>query len=148
VLKQLKWIHQIKLSPSEVRENRFSLKRNAIECMAVLVDQAKEFGYPLEGDVAAHAEKIKALVVDLQDAFITPAVAPTIHALWKSDPIQKTFARRSEFWLLDAADYYFDNAERFVQEDFEPTEEDIVMVSPSSMPQTVWLITITVRLVS
>jgi len=31
------------------------------------------------------------------------------------------------FWLLDAASYYFANVERFLEDDYMPTEEDIIM---------------------
>lgn len=35
--------------------------------------------------------------------------------------------RRSEFWNLDNQDYYFNNLHRFVEENYVPNEEDIVM---------------------
>jgi len=47
--------------------------------------------------------------------------------LFNSEAIQKTYARRSEFWLLDSFPYYIKNLERFTEPDWVPTEEDSVM---------------------
>lgn len=54
-------------------------------------------------------------------------VADQIKQLWQSKAVQDVYARRNEFWILDAAEYYFTNIDRFVQDDYEPTEEDMIM---------------------
>jgi uncharacterized protein YeeX (DUF496 family) len=50
VLKQIKMIHKINLTPQEIKDISRSLRKNAIECMIILVNQAKTFGYDLSGD--------------------------------------------------------------------------------------------------
>ena len=40
---------------------------------------------------------------------------------------EATYARRSEYWILDAAEYYFANMDRFGDDEFDPTEEDMIM---------------------
>ena len=128
VLKQLKLIHRISLTPQEVKEFASSLKRNSIECMNVLIEQAKQFEYQFETDEQkAMADVLLKVDADTADE-ITTDVADAIKQLWKSEAIIKTYGRKNEFWILDAAEYYFANVERFVQEDYEPTEEDMVMV--------------------
>jgi len=50
-----------------------------------------------------------------------------IVTLWKSDVIKEAFEKRCEYWIQISsdADYYFDNAERFSDDNFEPTTEDL-----------------------
>ena len=40
---------------------------------------------------------------------------------------QDAFKRRSSFWLLDTAQWLFENVQRFAEVDYEPTEEDIIL---------------------
>jgi len=54
-------------------------------------------------------------------------LAEAIFKLWKTEPIQKAYEKRAEFWNLDAAPYYFEHVTRFAEEDYAPTEEDCIM---------------------
>jgi len=58
---------------------------------------------------------------------LTQEMGQRILRLFNSEAIQKTYARRSEFWLLDSFSYYIKNLERFIEPDWTPTEEDAVM---------------------
>jgi hypothetical protein len=58
---------------------------------------------------------------------LTLPTAILIAKLWPRKPIQEAWAKRDDFWYLDAASYYFEHVERIGDPDFEPTEEDIVM---------------------
>eukprot|EP01155_Anaeramoeba_flamelloides_P052219 Anaeramoba_flamelloidesc42689_g3_i3.p1 GENE.c42689_g3_i3~~c42689_g3_i3.p1 ORF type:complete len:113 (-),score=34.13 c42689_g3_i3:95-433(-) len=49
-----------------------------------------------------------------------------IKTLWKDGGIQDTYSRRNEFQLFDAAEFYFTNIDRFVEEGFVPNDEDIL----------------------
>lgn len=50
-----------------------------------------------------------------------------IRSLLEDAGFAETLERRSEYWLMDGVDYYFENMDRFAEEDFEPSEEDLVM---------------------
>mmetsp|Transcript_19173 Transcript_19173/g.47011 ORF Transcript_19173/g.47011 Transcript_19173/m.47011 type:complete len:306 (-) Transcript_19173:278-1195(-) len=52
--------------------------------------------------------------------------AKNLQKLWRSQAIQSVFKHRAEYWLLDSCAYYMENIVRFAQEDFVPTEEDIL----------------------
>jgi len=127
VLKQLKIIHKINPTQQELKLATNSLKRNTAQCMSILVQQAKLFGY----DYMDNTEKARAASLEdfeMENDFdFTEEMANTIKSLWACKTIQETFARRKEYWLLDSADYYFENVERFVEDDFVPTEEDQIM---------------------
>jgi hypothetical protein len=49
------------------------------------------------------------------DAEFTMELATQISSLWRSDAIQSVYARKSEYWILDGAKYYFENAERIAE---------------------------------
>ena len=53
--------------------------------------------------------------------------AQLIVDFWARKPAQKAWKRRGEFWHLDNAEYYFEHALRFAQDDFELSSDDIVL---------------------
>jgi len=58
---------------------------------------------------------------------MSPEIAADVFLLWQSDAVQKAYSRRSEFWILDGADYYFGRCRDFAAKGFAPSEEDIIM---------------------
>lgn len=90
-----------------------------------------ELGLTLAGaEAAAAAGRVLDTAGEDQDEStmqLTPEMVADIDVLWKSDDIQAVWARRAKFWILDATDYYMAHAERFSQESFKPTEEDMIM---------------------
>lgn len=58
---------------------------------------------------------------------VTPELGKKIDALWRDEGIQTVFSRRNEYWNMDALPYYMNEALRISSDDFDPTEEDMVM---------------------
>jgi hypothetical protein len=54
-------------------------------------------------------------------------LAHTLQQCWESPEIQHAYSLRHTFWLLDAAPYYFQHADRFALNEYRPTDEDLVM---------------------
>ncbi|KAI9222697.1 guanine nucleotide-binding protein alpha-8 subunit [Blastocladiella britannica] len=128
VLKQIKLINKIQMTAQEIQDIAKSLRKNGLECIIILVNQAATFGYPLDGeDIKSAASQIGALDLEDFEDEVEHALVDATVALWKHDSIQKTIARRSEFWILEAVDYYMENFPRFAEDDFEPSEEDCIM---------------------
>lgn len=126
VLKQIKTVHKISMTPEELEDVKNSLKRNAHQCMVVLIEQAEKFEYKFDAD-ESRARTLTSFEWE-EDVEFSVELADHIVHLWRnSEAIKKTYERRSEYWLLDATEYYFTHLERFMQDDFEPTEEDCVM---------------------
>jgi G-protein alpha subunit len=76
--------------------------------------------------VFEHAEMITSLdLEDLND--LSQDIPDAIELLWTQNGIKQAFSRKSEYWILEAAEYFFDNSRRFFDTEFAPTEEDIVM---------------------
>jgi GTPase SAR1 family protein len=125
VVKQIKLIHAKKLTPKELTVAGNSLHQNVVDCMKALLNARKNFGmYELD-------EEGKKTEEDLfewdENQRLTQEMGQRILRLFNSEAIQKTYARRSEFWLLDSFSYYIKNLERFIEPDWTPTEEDAVM---------------------
>ena len=103
VLKQLKIVHKITMTPDEIKLASESLKSNAAECMQILIEQIAVFGYSFDSE--EHKSIATAVTqYDLSSNSITGELAQSIGKLWKSQAIQKAYARKTEFWILDSAD--------------------------------------------
>lgn len=46
--------------------------------------------------------------------------------LWNDKQIQKVYARRAEYQLLDSTDYFFSNLARLSEPNYVPTEQDVL----------------------
>jgi len=127
VLKQLKSIYNVAPTQGEIEECKKALHQNTLECMKVLCDQAVAFNYQIE-DEELHktAEWLRDEDLLYNDALITPDQAKAIAKLFECEAIKNTFARRDEYWILDAVEYYIENVTRFAQKDFVPDEKDMV----------------------
>jgi len=126
VVKQLKLIHKKKVSDHELRFTAQSLHQNIVDCMQSLLRACHTFGYNEEMTDEDRSTE-HALAMHDESQRLSPPFATRIIKLFHSDAIQKTFARRSEYWLLDSFPYYMKNIERFCEDDFLPTEEDSLM---------------------
>ena len=125
VLKQIKLMNKIQPTPQEIKDVANGLKKNAHQCIMVLLEELEVFGYALKNPELA--DQIGATEIDDLTEATGIELASNISIVWKEEAIQKTYQRRSEFWLLEATDYYLENVIRFFESDFIPTEEDIVM---------------------
>lgn len=128
VIKQIKLIWKVGggLSERDKSDYRNALRRNTIESILVLIEASKTLVVPIEGEEAQlHAKYISTNIVS--DAELTEDLAKKVHTLWLDPGIQTVFSRRSEYWNLDATPYYLTELFRFATEDFDPTEEDVLM---------------------
>jgi hypothetical protein len=73
-------------------------------------------------------ESVGAKYTDLDtDATLTEEMSYEIEKMWKDEGLQSCYARRNEYWILDAAPYYFDNVIRLGEDDYVPNDEDMIM---------------------
>ena len=126
VIKQLTFIHKQQLTPEERISYVKVLQNNTVQCMITLIKEAEAFGYTSQFSDLERAASEAVCNYD-QRVDMTYELLESITALWHSEPIQLTYSRRNEYWHLEATDYYFSNAERYVADGFIPTEEDMVM---------------------
>jgi len=57
---------------------------------------------------------------------ITEEMAHHVSILWKDRGIQTTYANRSRYHLPDSSNYFFDKVEELCEENYIPTEQDVL----------------------
>ncbi|KAJ1406325.1 GPA5, alpha subunit of a heterotrimeric G protein [Ochromonadaceae sp. CCMP2298] len=128
VVKQLKALGNVLETEDEKKKYVSALRRNIIEAMQVLLQASKTLGVPLENKLLEEtAEKVSELANECSSEYFPADLAIWIDALWKDPGIQRVYARRSEYWLMDATPFYLDEVYRITDPLFEITEEDIIM---------------------
>jgi len=127
VIKQLKVLHKIEMDQQEFENYRITIHNNTLTSMQVFIEAAEKFGLSFSEDEKIFAKKVVEYEVSEEKPLMTMEIGEAIEKLSKSEPIKKAFERRSEFWNLDAADYYFEHVLRFVGDDYKPNEDDCIM---------------------
>ncbi|GAM18747.1 hypothetical protein SAMD00019534_019220 [Acytostelium subglobosum LB1] len=128
VVKQLRSIYRLPVDDAELQSYAINIHKNTVLCMQVLLEAADTLHVELtDPEAKKRATSVRAFQFE-QDVKQMPVnIGLDIEELWKDPDIQKIWERRSEYWFLDATPYYFDNIERFLEDDFRPTEEDCIM---------------------
>jgi len=113
LFKQLKILYgDYEMSDSEMEEVRSVIFSNIVDNMQILLAQCNEFG--LSGELI-HTDAWKML---RRAATIDEEIGAAITSLWSETKIQETWNRRSEFFVLDSAAYFFDNIARISAPDY------------------------------
>jgi len=125
IVKQLKLLHKYKIEAKEKKQVAQGLHQNVLECMKALITQVPVFKeHEFSPEEAKIAEEVTA---HNEQERITPELGQRILKLFQSPAIQHAYSRRNEFWLLDSFEYYIEHLERFCDDQFDPTEEDVLM---------------------
>ncbi|GAM22890.1 hypothetical protein SAMD00019534_060650 [Acytostelium subglobosum LB1] len=128
VVKQLKSIYKIQVDDAELQSYAANIHKNTVLCMQVLLEACETLGVELsDQESKKRANNIRSFQFEQEVKQMPVSIGLDIEELWKDQDIQKIWERRSEYWFLDATPYYFDNINRFLDDDFRPTEEDIIM---------------------
>jgi len=125
VVKQVKLIYKGGMNDKEKEEFVAAIRRNAVESMQTLMENMFKLGLNVEDPSLQEAANELADIDSTAE--LTPELGNKISMLWNDPGVQATFARRDEFWILDACRYYFQEVHRLAEEDYLPTEEDILM---------------------
>eukprot|EP01098_Paradermamoeba_levis_P004159 TRINITY_DN1805_c0_g1_i1.p1 TRINITY_DN1805_c0_g1~~TRINITY_DN1805_c0_g1_i1.p1 ORF type:complete len:335 (+),score=94.35 TRINITY_DN1805_c0_g1_i1:3-1007(+) len=125
VVKQLKSVYKVELDKEELELIATSIHNNTLTCMQCLIHAAEKFGLEFDSSSREMAQRIGGM--DPVQSRLPPQIGEDIITLWRNDTIKACWERRSEFWILDAAAYYFEHCHRFIESDFSPNEEDCIM---------------------
>jgi GTPase SAR1 family protein len=128
IIKQLVFLHKsAKISPEEAQAYVRVLHGNVLTSITTLLQEAQNFGlnFSEHGEDIQHASELVESADSRQP--LTLELVEAIELLWFCAPIQSTYDKRDQFWLLECAPYYLTHMRRFIEEDYQPTEEDIVM---------------------
>lgn len=107
----------------EKKEMIPTIHLNVVQAIKVLTEKVREV--ELEGEVIA---KSSFELVDNMSDFekITPSLASAILEVWNDNAVQKVWARRSEFQIIESVKYYFDQLETIGSPNYVPTKDDIL----------------------
>lgn len=124
VVKQLRLVHSAKIPQAQLIEDGNNLHQNIIDCFSAICQAANRFKIPLENE---EDEKTVSALSRYTGPRISPELGVALKHLYDNPKFQEVYARRAEFWVLDAFSYYIKNLDRMLQPDFVPSEEDSLM---------------------
>lgn len=141
IIQQLKILHQNGFTKQELIEHRSVVYDNVLEIAKSLVDARKRFEVPLESESGISIEDLE-LIENYHyteegrtDTFtlasksrFPPEISSTLIKLWKLPSTKQLLnsKHRTEFYLMDSANYFIENIDRISQANYIPTAQDIL----------------------
>lgn len=132
--KQLCQIHGKGFQPQDIEQARQNVYDCVIDQMKQLVEQCndhienKDEGYELTGDAIKAAAELGGNKVPRGGVTITPEYQQMITTLWDHPAIKLTFRSRTNLGVVDSAPHFFEQIGRIADGNYQPTEEDILLV--------------------
>jgi len=110
----------------ELMEYKYIIFANCISQMKCLVDAGVKLGMDVASISSKNAFQRMQSIAAGGDAW-SVSVAQDIKALWADKGIKDIYALRDKHYQLnDCASYFFDNIDRFMVENFVPTQDDVL----------------------
>jgi len=113
--------------PPEERKNFTAIvSNNIISSMRMLCLQAPRFApnMTVQPNNQETFERFRAGKIDVE--VINEELGTAIQELWKDPVIQQTFRNRSQFQLMDSAEYFFNRLDEIKQRDYIPSHQDVL----------------------
>nr|AEL33704.1 G protein alpha subunit [Monascus ruber] len=128
IVKQMKIIHHKGFSPEECALYRPTIYKNLLECAKSLIGAYRQF------DVEPASTKVQGFVGFLWDYNVDPdpqkpldpRVGEAATYLWNDPCTSTVLERQNEFYLMDSAPYFFEEAKRIASADYLPNQDDIL----------------------
>eukprot|EP01029_Cantina_marsupialis_P030750 TRINITY_DN842_c0_g1_i2.p1 TRINITY_DN842_c0_g1~~TRINITY_DN842_c0_g1_i2.p1 ORF type:complete len:371 (-),score=103.58 TRINITY_DN842_c0_g1_i2:409-1521(-) len=121
IFKQMKHLHGVGFQDEDKMSMTPVIYNNTIVAMKVLITAAEEFGF----EVHAIREKEQMKQTN-DDSWVDETIGTWIRTLWDDEGIQRAYAERSRFQLIDSASYYFSEINRIMAPDYVATFMDIL----------------------
>ncbi|KAB8337020.1 hypothetical protein FH972_021324 [Carpinus fangiana] len=128
VVKQMKIIHQGGYQPDELALYRVTIYKNLLDCSKAVIAAMGQFELvPENPENTEICQYLNSYELDPDPSTILePKVGDAVTSLWKDPCISKVMERQSEFYLMDSASYFFDEAQRIASKEYSPTESDVL----------------------
>lgn len=125
IAKQLRILHKEGFSEQERLSYKQVVYTNVIQSMVSIITAMEKLDIGFENtDRIIDANKVRSSY--LNDADISSDIGEALERLWADGGVRKCFERSSGYQLNDSAKYYFDNLDRLCQDDYVPTEQDVL----------------------
>ncbi|CAG8635233.1 886_t:CDS:2, partial [Ambispora gerdemannii] len=128
IVKQMKIIHQNGYTKEELALYRITVYKNLIDSAQAIVHALKKFTFvPRDPVNELFAEKILDYYVESDPTFqLSPEIVEAIESVWQDDIMREVMDKRSHFYLMDSAPYFFENVRRIGAPAYIPVEADVL----------------------
>ncbi|PMD50546.1 G protein alpha subunit [Hyaloscypha bicolor E] len=128
IVKQMKIIHQKGYSVDELALYRSTIYKNLVDCAKALIGAMRQFGIdPATPTNVEFSDYLMEYQVDPDPHTpLAPKVGEAVTSLWQDRSIEKVMERQSEFYLMDSAPYFFEEATRIAAPEYIPVEADVL----------------------
>lgn len=126
IFKQMKVLYGQPLTEDERKHFTQIVYTNVITLIKALATQVERYGFKVELTPAQQDSFAAVMNLSEYDA-ITPELAAHIKSLWNSPTFQKTWARRSEFQVVDSHKVFLDEIERIGARNYLATQADVLL---------------------
>lgn len=128
IVKQMKIIHQKGYTVDELALYRSTIYKNLVDCAKALIGAMRQF--QIEPTNPANIEFTEYLLEYQVDPDphtpLAPKVGEAVTSLWGDPSIEAVMERQSEFYLMDSAPYFFEEATRISSPEYIPVEADVL----------------------
>ncbi|KAI2790746.1 Guanine nucleotide-binding protein alpha-3 subunit [Penicillium oxalicum] len=128
IVKQMKIIHQNGYTVEELALYRLTVYKNLIDCAKALIDAYHHF------QLEPSSQKVKDYMAVLEEYQVdtdpnTPldgSIGDAVTYLWNDPCTSTVLERQNEFYLMDSAPYFFEEAKRITAPDYIPNVSDVL----------------------
>ncbi|KAL4986204.1 guanine nucleotide binding protein, alpha subunit [Aspergillus falconensis] len=128
IVKQMKIIHQNGYTVEELALYRLTVYKNLLECAKALIGAYHQFNLePTSQKVRDHIEFLADYNIDPDPNIpLDPTVGDAITYIWNDPCTSTALERQNEFYLMDSAPYFFEEAKRITAPDYIPNVNDVL----------------------
>ncbi|GLI72060.1 guanine nucleotide-binding protein alpha-2 subunit [Penicillium ochrochloron] len=128
IVKQMKIIHQNGYTVEELALYRLTVYKNLLDCAKALIDAYHHF------NLEPSSQKVKDYIALLEEYHVDPdpntpldgKLGDAVTYLWNDPCTSTVLERQNEFYLMDSAPYFFDEAKRITAPDYIPNVSDVL----------------------
>ncbi|KAI0470169.1 G protein alpha subunit [Xylaria cf. heliscus] len=128
IVKQMKIIHLKGYSEEELYNYRATVFKNLIECAKAVITAMEQFEIePSSDGTRDYCDYLHSYTVESgPTARIEAKVGIAVQALWTDPCIEQLMHHSTEFYLMDSAEYFFDEVQRICAPEYLPNEMDVL----------------------
>jgi len=124
--KQMKVIHLKGFTDEERLSYKDIIHSNVIMAMRSIITASDKLGVNnIKPENKDYAEMFTTNEI-LFEQKVTPEIAKAVKALWADPGVQELYTRASEFQLIDSAEYFIENIDRIVADNYLPNTQDLL----------------------
>lgn len=128
IVKQMKIIHQNGYTVDELALYRMTVYKNLLDCAKAVIEAMQNFGIQPKNPANA---KFCSYLMEYQidpdpHTPLSTKVGIAVTSLWADPCIELLMERQCEFYLMDSAPYFFEEAQRISSPEYIPVEADVL----------------------